>query len=216
MSITKATGMLIIMLAGVFLVIALINIGPSYSAAPTVLDKSDVYGLNTDSTNVRFAIGGRFLLQVIIVAMLGLAGWWLTTQEVRQLWYVYGLAVFVLFSFIVRGSPMAPYNIARMSPAMLFYGAAVELQSFGDTTAVWVPIPISQNYRVGVSGIYQDASQMGSTEVVLDFHDDARLMQAFITKGGQAKLTGHLIGTRPILMKKDLFVVPLVKVDAVN
>lgn len=216
MSITKAAGILIIIVGVIYLLVGIVNMGPTWSAAPGVVDKSDVYGLNMDSTNVRFKIGAQLGLEIVICLVLGLIGWWLNTQEVRQLWYVYMLTLFIIASVVIRGSPMIGITTAKLSPAMAFYGAAVQFDSMGDTTAGWVTIPVNQSYRVGVFGLYKDASQMGSTEVVLDFSGNTSAMQQFVSGGGRAKITGRVMGTRVIALKNQVFIAPLVSVERVG
>jgi hypothetical protein len=214
MSLTKATGMVMILIAAIYIVIGIVNMGPSWSAAPTILDKSEVYGLNMDSTNVRFKIGGQLALEIIIAVVIGLVGWWLTTQDVRQLWYVYMLLAFIVVSMMVRSSPVLSIDTVRYSPAMAFYGAKVEFDSAGDFSGGWVTIPIDQNFRVGASAIYSDASQMGSTELVLDFSINPGALAQFASRGGKAKITGRVMGTRVIAQSNQVFIVPTIQVES--
>ena len=217
MSLTKATGMLIILLAGILLLIGIINMGPSWSSAPEVLNKSDVYGLNMDDTSVRFKIGMQFTLQVIIALCIGIAGWWLTTQEVRQVGYMVGLVLLVVFLYATRSSPLVSLDLARKSPVTLFYGAMVETPIAADTTAGWITLPLdTQHYRVAVTATYQDEASLGTKEVILDFTELQTMQDFVVKKGGKAKVTGSMMGTRVIAHGKDFFTVPFIKVHKVN
>jgi len=216
MSLTRATGMLIILLAALLLIIGIVNMGPSWSSAPEVLNKSDVYGLNMDDTSVRFTLGMQLMLEVLIALGLGIAGWWLTTQEVRQVGYIVGLLVFMIFLFATRSAPLIPIDLARKSPVTLFYGAMVEAPTQADTTAGWVTLPLDpQRYRVAVTATYSDEAQIGSKEVLLNF-GDTKTMQSFFTKGGKAKVTGRMMGTRVICHDKFFSPVPFINVEKVN
>ena len=217
MSLTKATGMLIILLAALLLLIGIVNMGPSWSSAPEVLNKSYVYGLNMDDTSVRFKIGLQLVLEVIIALGIGIAGWWLTTQEVRQVGYMIGLVVVVIFLFATRSSPLVSIDLARKSPVTLFYGAMVEAPTQVDTTAGWITLPLdTQHYRVAVTAIYSDEAQMGTKEVMLNFPDLETMKQFVITKGGKAKVTGRLMGTRVICHDKFFGAVQFINVEKVN
>ena len=216
MSLTKATGMLIILFAAVLLIIGIVNMGPSWSSAPEVLNKSDVYGLNMDDTSVRFTLGMQLTLEVLIALGIGISGWWLTTQEVRQIGYIVGLVVFVVFLFATRSAPLVPIGLARKSPVTLFYGAMVEAPTQADTTAGWVTLPLDPlHYRVAVTAVYTDKAEMGSNEVLLNFAD-TKTMQSFVTKGGKAKVTGRIMGTRVICHDKFFSPIPFINVEKVN
>jgi hypothetical protein len=217
MSLTKATGMLIILLAALLLIVGIVNMGPSWSSAPEVLNKSDVYGLNMDDTSVRFQLGLQLTLQVLIALGIGIAGWWLTTQEVRQVGYMVGLVVVLIFLFATRSSPLVSVDLARKSPVTLFYGAMVEVPTAADTTSGWITLPLDpQHYRVAVTALYSDPAQMGHKEVVLSFPDMQTMQQFVMTKGGKAKVTGYMTGTRVIAHGKDFFTVPFVRVQSVK
>jgi hypothetical protein len=90
----------------------------------------------------------------------------------------------------------------------------VEFDSAGDFSGGWVTIPIDQNFRVGASAIYSDASQMGSTELVLDFSINPGALAQFASRGGKAKITGRVMGTRVIAQSNQVFIVPTIQVES--
>ena len=208
----RLLGFLIIVVAVVYLIVSVADFFPKYTAVPELVANQDRLGLVTSTTNLRFHIGQEMVVDVIIVGLLGVLGWWLTTTETQQYAYWAIFIVVVIGLIVLWNVPLVPFKVARLSPQGAFYYAQVEVELAGDTTGQgWVIIPTKQNQRVAVTEIYQDERSVGKKEVVLEFADNATLNQ-YLSAAWPVTVFGRMKGTRNLAYGKFIYTVPGVQV----
>jgi len=212
----RTLGFLIIAAAVVYLVVSLSDFLPKYTAVPELVHNQDKLGLSTTTTNLRFHIAQEMVVDAIVVALLVVLGWWLTTTETVQYAY-WTMFVVVLIGLIVLWNvPLLPFKVARISPQGAFYYAQVNVELAADTTEQgWVIIPTKQNQRVAVTQTYQDERLIGKKEVVLEFTDNNTLNQ-YIGATAPVTVLGRMKGTRNLAYGKFIYTVPGVQVLAVR
>jgi len=151
-------------------------------------------------------------VDVIIVALIGILGWWLTTTETQQYAYWTIFIVVVIGLIVLWNVPLVPFKVARISPQGAFYYSQVEVKLAADTTQQgWVVIPTKQSQRVAVTETYQDEGSIGKKEVVLEFTDDSTLNQ-YIGAAWPVTILGRMKGTRNLAYDKFIYTVPGVQV----
>ncbi len=208
----RTLGFLIMAVAVVYLLVSAVDFVPKYTAVPQLVHDQDKLGLSTTTTNLRFHIGQEMVVDVIVVALIGILGWWLTTTETQQYAYWTIFIVVVIGLFVLWNVPLVPFKVARVSPQGAFYYAQVKVKLAADTTERgWVIIPTKQNQRVAVTEIYQDERSVGKKEVVLEFADNATLNQ-YLSAAWPVTVFGRMKGTRNLAYGKFIYTVPGVKV----
>ena len=100
MNLTRLAGYLLLLFAAIHLVISLMDFAPEYAAAGNIGANAEKYGLQTSETNLRFKLGLEFTVDVLIVGVLAIAGWWLTTTEVIQIVWIIRLDIRCLLKAI--------------------------------------------------------------------------------------------------------------------
>ncbi len=212
----RTIGFVVMAIALVYLIVSASDFVPKYSAVPELVDNQEELGLSTSTTNLRFHIGLEIVVDIIVVGLLGVLGWWLTTTETQQYAYWTIVIVVVIGLFVLWNVPLVPFKAARISPQGAFYYAQVKVELAADTTEQgWVIIPTKQNQRVAVTETYQDERLVGKKEVVLEFTDNNTLNQYM---GATAPVTvlGRMKGTRNLAYGKFIYTVPGVQVLAVR
>lgn len=208
----RTLGFLIMAVALVYLLVSVTDFLPKYTAVPELVDNQEKLGLSTSTTNLRFHISLEMVVDVIVVALIGILGWWLTTTETQQYAY-WTIFIVVLIGLIVLWStPLLPFKVARISPQGAFYYAQVNVELAADTTEQgWVIIPTKQNQRVAVTETYQDERSIGKKELVLEFTDNNTLNQ-YVGAAGPVTILGRMKGTRNLAYGKFIYTVPGVQV----
>ncbi len=208
----RTLGFLIMAVALVYLLVSVADFVPKYTAVPELVDNQEKLGLSTSTTNLRFHISLEMVVDVIVVALIGILGWWLTTTETQQYAY-WTIFIVVLIGLIVLWStPLLPFKVARISPQGAFYYAQVNVELAADTTEQgWVIIPTKQNQRVAVTETYQDERSIGKKELVLEFTDNAVLNQ-YVGATAPVTVLGRMKGTRNVAYGKFIYTVPGVQV----
>ena len=214
MNVTKLAGYLVILLAVGYLVVTLADFGPEYAAAGSIGEDAEKYGLKTGTTNLRFKIGLEFFLDVIIIGVIVIAGWWLLTTEVVQIIWIILVGVFILFSIVVRATPILPLNVVKLSPGAAFYGAQVQVPIYDDLTMhyprQYVVITRKQTVRTARSATPDGkASHM----VVLDF-PRRRASDEYNGCTLPLTVTGNVRGTGAVAKGNQLTAVPLIVVNS--
>lgn len=210
MTVTKAMGWILILFALIYLLISLTDFGPEYAAAGAIGSKANDYGLQTTATNLRFQMGWEFAIDILFIGLIALAGWWLTTQEVLQLAWIIIIGLFVVFSAIIRATPVLPLNVAKYSPGAAFYGAKIQVAISADVADQYVVIRSEQQrYRTAVSQTPQ--GQPGGM-VVLDLGDSSAAQQ-YQSCTLPLTVTGTVRGTASIAQGRELTTVPLIRVQ---
>ena len=211
----KVLGWLILVVAAIYLAVSLTDFLPKYTAVPELVKNQKQLGLSTTTTNMRFHIAQEMIVDAIVVALLVVLGWWLTTLETQQYAYLIIFVVVVIALGVLWSVPLLPFRIARLSPQGAFYYAQVKFEVTVDTTAQWVTVPRRKGQRVALTENYQDPQLVGKKEVVLEFADDATL-----STYGQSRppvtILGRMKGTRNLGVGKYLYTVPGVQVLEVN
>jgi len=208
----RTLGFLIMAVALVYILVSVADFLPKYTAVPQLVHDQERLGLSTSTTNLRFHIGQEMVVDVIIVGLLGILGWWLTTTETQQYAYWTMFIVVVISLIVLWNVPLLPFKVARISPQGAFYYAQIEVQLAVDTTAQgWVIIPTKQNQRVAVTEAYQDQRYIGKKEVVLEFTDSATLNR-YLSAAWPVTILGRMKGTRNIAYGKFIYTVPGVQV----
>jgi len=209
---SRTLGFLIMALAILYLIVSLADFLPKYTAVPDLVDNQKRLGLSTTTTNLRFHIAMEMVVDVIVVGMLGVLGWWLTTTETVQYAY-WAIFILVVIGLIVLWNvPLVPFKVARISPQGAFYYAQVEVELAADTTDQgWVIIPTKQNQRVAVTETYQSPQFIGKKEVVLEFTTKSALT-AYIGASAPITILGRMKGTRNLAYDKFIYTVPGIQV----
>lgn len=214
MNVTRLAGWLLLIIAVIYLGISIVNFGPKYGAAGEIGEKHESYGLQTSGTTLRFNMGFEFFLNVLGVGVIALAGWWLTTSEVRQLAWIILVGVFALFSIIVRSTPVLPMKVAKRSAGAAFYGAQVNVVLGSDVTNNYVVISRNQSVRTAEALSNDGAAGIG--RVVLDLGDSSAASQYRGCTAFPLTVTGNVMGTAGIAQGKELETVPLIKVKGAH
>ncbi len=204
----RTLGFLIMAVALIYLLVSVTDFLPKYTAVPELVDNQERLGLSTTTTNLRFHISMEIVVDVIVVGLIGILGWWLTTTETQQYAY-WTIFIVVLIGLIVLWStPLLPFKVARISPQGAFYYAQVEVELAADTTEQgWVIIPTKQNQRVAVTETYQDERSIGKKEIVLEFTDNNTLNQ-YLGTAGPVTVLGRMKGTRNLAYDNFIYTVP--------
>ena len=208
----KTLGFMIMAVGLVYILVSVADFAPKYNAVPELVDNQERLGLSTTTGNLRFHISLEMVVDVIVVALIGILGWWLTTTETQQYAY-WTIVIVVLIGLIVLWNvPLVPFKVARISPQGAFYYTQVNVELAGDTTEQgWVIIPPKQNQRVAVTEMYQDEGSIGKKELVLEFTDNNTLNQ-YIGATAPVTVLGRMKGTRNIAYDKFIYTVPGVQV----
>ncbi len=208
----RMLGFLIMVAAAVYLVVSVADFFPKYTAVPELVANQEKLGLVTSTTNLRFHIGQEMVVDIIVVGLLGILGWWLTTTETPQYgyWIVFGIVMVGLI--VLWNTPLLPFKIARISPQGAFYYAQVKVELAADTTGRgWVVIPSKNNQHVAVTEIYRDERLIGKKEVVLEFTNNSTLSQ-YMGALWPVTILGRMRGTRNLASGKFIYTVPGVQV----
>ncbi|HEY3398081.1 MAG TPA: hypothetical protein VGM19_10545 [Armatimonadota bacterium] len=208
---TKTAGMIFFIMAALVLGLAIANYTGQFTAAAGVAEQYRDTGLNT--TDLRFAMGESFVIQLVIVGILGILGWFLFGSETEQVMYLVITGLIVVGSVVVRLTPLLPLNMARLSPVSAFYGAQVEFQMSADDTMFYLTLPRDTNYRVARLG--KDLPEKDG-HVLLDFHKDQALASAYARSKVPVTVVGTVTGTRTLVREREIFLVPRVKVYQVS
>ncbi len=200
MNLTRLAGYLLLLFAAIHLVISLIDFAPEYAAAGNIGANAEKYGLQTSETNLRFKLGLEFTVDVLIVGVLAIAGWWLTTTEVIQIVWIIIIGIYVILSIIVRASPVLPLSIAKYSPGGAFYGAQIQVPIGADVTfayqgdqAMRQYVVITKKQDVRVAQALTPQGQQ-SDLVVLDLSDKVAAQQ-YMSSTVPLTVTGTVAGT---------------------
>ena len=208
----KTLGFLILALALLYLLVSVTDFLPKYTEVPKLVKDQKKLGLTTSTTNLRFHIAMEMVVDVIVVGLLAVLGWWLTTTETQQYAYWAIFVVVVIGLIVLWSTPLLPFKVARISPQGAFYYAQVEVELAADTTGQgWVIIPAKQRQRVAVTEIYQDERSIGKKEVVLEFPDNSTLDQ-YARAGAPVTILGRMKGTRNLAFGKFIYTVPGIQV----
>ncbi len=208
----RVLGFLIIAVALVYILVSMADFFPKYTAVPELVENQEQLGLTTSTTNLRFHIGLEIVVDIIVVALMGGLGWWLTTMETQQYAYWTIFIVVMIGLIVLWSTPLLPFKVARISPQGAFYYAQVEVELATDTTGQgWVIIPAKQNQRVAVTETYQDERLIGNKEVVLEFPSEGMLKQ-YMGAGAPVTILGRMKGTRNLAYSKFIYTVPGVQV----
>ena len=208
----RTLGFLIMAVGLVYLLVSIADFAPKYGAVPELVDNQERLGLSTTTGNLRFHISLEMVVDVIVVALIGILGWCLTTTETQQHAYWTIFIVVVIGLIVLWNVPLVPFKVARISPQGAFYYAQVDVKLAADTTEQgWVIIPPKQNQRVAVTEIYQDEQSIGKKELVLEFTDNNTLNQ-YIGATAPVTVLGRMKGTRNIAYDKFIYTVPGVQV----
>jgi len=212
----RTLGFLIMAVAVVYLIVSATDFIPKYTAVPQLVHDQKKLGLSTSTTNLRFHIGQEMVVDVIVVALIGVLGWWLTTTETQQYAYWTILIVVVIGLIVLWSVPLLPFKVARISPQGAFYYAQVKVQLAADTTEQgWVIIPTKQNQRVAITETYQDERSVGKKELVLEFTNNNTLNQ-YVGATAPVTILGRMKGTRNLAYDRFMYTVPGVQVIEVR
>jgi hypothetical protein len=213
LTLTKLSGWILILFAAGYLVVSLMDFGPEYAAAGEIGAKAENYGLQTSETNLRFQMGWEFAIDIMIIGVIAVAGWWLTTQEVLQIAWIVMIGLFVVFSIVIRSSPVLPLKVAKLSPGAAFYGAQVQIVILGDTPTRYVPISRKQTLWPVIT-----ATPQGQQEdmVVLDLADPVGSSQLKSVSAPPFTIKGTAVGTCTLAEGTSLTTVPLIRLKAAH
>lgn len=210
---TRVLGVVVILCAVIYLTVSLVDLLPKYGAVEDILQHQDELGLKTTTTNLRFHMSLPLVVDIIVLAALGVLAWYLIGSEVPQYAYLVVLAVVVLSAVVIRVTPVIPFPTARLSPAGAFFGAQVRVSVAADTTPYWgAIIPRRDQQRVGVTERYTDTSMIGDKELVLDFSRNQSAATQYLSSQPPWSIVGSIKGTRILAVGKELYTVPCVKV----
>ena len=210
---TKTAGILYFIAAALVLAIAITNFAGQFSAAGDIAGKDDFKTVTT--TDLRWSMGVQFLVDMLVVAAIAIVGWFLFGSETEQYAYVIATGVLLLGGLVIRFTPLVPITAARLSPTVFFYSTQVKLELVNDDTALYTTLPKSDQFRVGRLG--QGAGEK-QTEVLLDFHGNAALAQAYWNGPWPVTVIGSVSGTRTLVrpLERIIFLTPRVRVFKVG
>lgn len=209
---TKTAGVLFFALAAIALALAISNYTGQFVSAAEIAQKYKDTGITT--TDLRFAMGVSFVVEILVAAGLALVGWFLFGSETEQYAYLIATGVLLLASIVIRVAPVLPISAARVSPTLAFFGSQVRLSIIADDTVSYVTLPPSPQYRVG----RVKAPSEKQAAVLLDFRGNQSLMQTYLQSTAPATVVGSVSGTRTLWQpqSKAIFMVPRVKVYKVG
>ncbi len=214
MSASRVLGFVILLIAAVYVVVAVVDNGSEYTSAPRVVEQYEDQGLQLGTTDIRFRVGIEGIVDLVCIGLLVLVGWWLTTVETQQYTYLYVGGAILLASIVIRVTPLVPPDIARYSPGALFFGACVSVNAVSDETANWIIIPPRQTLRVAtVTGAGQ---QQGGIPVILDFAVRQDLQQRYLSSYPPVPIEGIVFGTHVVVRAKELHILPCIRVQAIG
>ncbi len=208
----KVIGYVVITVALIYVLVSASDFLPKYSNVPYLVEHQEELGLVTTTTNLRFHMSLEMVVDVIVVGLLVVLGWWLTTTETQQYGYMIALGVVVIALVVLWNMPLVPFNIARVSPQGAFYYAQVQFEVTGDNTGAWVIIPERPDQRLGLTEMYDDPKLIGKKEVVLEFADNRTALEAYMGAQPPVRILGRMNGTRNLAIEKYIYTVPAVKV----
>ncbi len=211
---TKTAGVLYIVIAAVVLALSIGNFAGQFAAAGDVVNQFKEQDLST--TDLRWSMGIQFLVDIVVVAALAIVGWFLFGSETEQYGYVIATGLLLIGGVTIRLTPLVPITAARLSPTVFFYGTQVRVTFTADDTRAYVTLPESDQYLVGRLGEGLPEKQAA---VLLDFHGDNQLKQAYWFGAWPATVIGSVSGTRTLVNRmqaRNIFLVPRVKVYKVE
>jgi hypothetical protein len=208
MNVTRLAGWILLLFAVFYAVVTLMDYGPEYAAAGFIGEKAEDFGLKTTATNLRFAMGWEFFIDVIIIAFLGLIGWWLTTQEVPQYAWIAGMGLFVIFSIVIRVSPVLPMNIGKLSPGAAFWGAKTQVVVAGFPETGLVPV----TRKTTIHPVLVTTDGQTTQLICIDLSDPVGGQQYSSQQAPPVTVVGALEGTSTLAHGNALTTVPLLKV----
>jgi hypothetical protein len=210
MNVTKLAGWILIAYAAVYLLTSIASFGPKYAAAGAIGDKAEKYGLQTNDTNLRFKMGLDFFVDVLIVGVVALAGWWLTTSEVRQVMWIVGIGIVTLVAIVVRATPVLPLPVIKAVPGAAFYGAQLQVVIAQDVADQYVPISRKEGLRTAIALDATGQKQLGN--VILDLSSTSAATQYQGCQQLPLTVLGTSEGKGCIAKGTDLWSVPMIKV----
>ena len=210
---TKTAGILYILLAAVVLAISIGNFAGQFGAAAEIAGSGFDDSLST--TDLRWSMGVQFLVDLLVVAVIAIVGWFLHGSETEQYAYVIATGVLLIGSLTIRLMPLVPISAARLSPTIFFYGAQVQMTFTDDDKSYYQTLPQGDRFRVGrlEGGLPEKQG-----EVLLDFRGDEALMEKYFSAPWPVKVRGSVSGTRTLVRAKErvIFLAPRVKVFKVG
>ena len=218
MNVTKLCGWIVILFAAGYFIVALTDFGADYAAGGEIGERAeraqaqDEEGLKTSGGNLHFHVGVELLVDMLTIAVIVIAGWWLTTCEVQQYVWIGLTALLVIAAIAVRATPIVPLHIARYSAGGAFYGAQVLVPVGADVSAKYVNITKKQKRRIVVT--LKGPQQPGGLAVI-DFSQGDTANQYM---SGSVPLTvlGTVGGTAHIAWENQVRSVPLINAKSVQ
>jgi len=214
--VNKVIGYVVIAIAVIYLLVSASDFLPKYNSVPYLVEHQEELGLVTTTTNLRFHMMWEMIVDVLITAVLGIAGWWITTTETQQYGYLIAVGLVLLAFAIIWNTPLIPFHVARVSPQGAFYNALVQVELNGDSTSYWVIVPQRKGQRVALTEKYQDRKLIGKKEVVLEFGNDSALLNAYLQATRPVLILGKMSGTRLLAVDRYIYTVPSMKVMEVK
>jgi hypothetical protein len=206
---TKITGILFFLLAAAMLVITITNFTPQFAAANGIAAKQSQYGLTTTTTDLRWASGVELVVQLIVVSLIVMLGWFLYGSETEQNGYVIVVGVLILAAALIRMTPMISWNTLKVSPGTLFYGCQAKITLVGDASRFYVTLPVSDQYRIGT---VDEKAPEGKGVILLDFHKDQELLTQYTQAPKPVEVLVSVSGTGTIAREKVVKMIPKAKV----
>lgn len=231
MNATRLAGYLLLLIAAGSLIITLMHFIPDYAAAGAIGEwaeremraarPGDATGvgvqqpthepmLQTTVTNLRFHVGARIVVNLLVIGALAIAGWWLTTSEVQQVIWIILVGLFLVFSVIVRASPVLPLSVLKFSPGGAFYGAQVQVPIYNDITGQ--KVIITQKKTMRIAQTLTPDGQPGDL-VVLEFPRDSVARQ-YAGSTLPLTVTGNVRWTAGVAKGTEVQSVPLIVVQS--
>ena len=218
MNVTKLCGWIVILGAAGYFIVALTDFGADYAAGGEIgalAERAQIdgdEGLKTTGMNLHFHVGLELVVDMLIIAVIVLGGWWLTTCEVQQYVWIGLIILLLIFAIAARATPIVPLQIARYSAGAAFYGTQVLVPVHADVTANYVDITKKQKRRVVMT--LKGTQQEGGLAVI-DFSEGDTANQYM---NGSAPLTvlGTVGGTAHVAWKNQVRSVPLIKAKSIQ
>lgn len=196
---TKLAGWILLVMTVAYAGVTIMSFGPKYAAAGYIGEKAEHFGLQSNTTNLRFQMGSELVVDIICIGILAIAGWWLTTQEVTQIAWVIIVGLFAVFSVVIRSTPVMPLSALKLSPGAAFYGAQVQAVVTANPSQRYVVISRSQNMRAAMVG---DAQGKGADVLVLDLRNRTGSTKFMACSAYPVTITGTIAGTSGIATGK--------------
>jgi len=219
---TRCCGLIFIALAGIALILSIMDTVPEALAASETLRQGD--NPLPIATSVKYKIGSEVLTDVLAIAVFAFMGWFLWASEIQQTWAVVLTFLLLVGSIAIRVEPLVPLDVARISPGLVFWGAKIEENLYpsplkpGSKIRRVSTFPVKQTNALAVTKPnLSGTSPHPSLSVVLDF-EPARATAAQFGPAG-ARITGKLAGTRTVLdwdHEKVVYAVPHLPVTQVQ